>query len=146
MGCSLVNVQSRLPLVDHGYLHRLPSIILICQVINSVLLPPSLSSTSEASIHYLCTLCLLHHLLLGRLLQYHRPLQHEEQDLGHHRLNELFCLRRTYLRHWRPRSSCRRLHTCIPGTHGIEASYFVVTEDLLAIRFLGWCLVISTYA
>lgn len=79
--------------VDHGHLRRLPSLLLLRKDIHSPFLPSSVPTASEAAIHDLRPLGLLHHLLLGRLLYRHRSLQRPQPTVGHHSDDELFCLR-----------------------------------------------------
>ena len=123
--------------MDHGHLRRLPSLLLLRKDIHSPLLPSSVSTASEATIHDLRPPGLLHHLLLGRLLYRHRSLQRPEPTVGHHGDDELFCLRGAYFRNRRPGSCCRRHHTRFPSADGAEATHLVAAEDILALRLLG---------
>ena len=121
MGCAHDDVHPSLPLgqplnpytlpslqeltahsVDHGHLCRLPSLLLLRQGVHPPLLPTSVPAASEATIHHLRPPCLLHHILLGRFLHRHRPLQRPESTMGYHDDDELFCLRQAYLCDRRP--------------------------------------------
>ncbi len=125
-------------LVDHGHLRSLPSILLFCQDIHSPLLPSSVPAASEAALRHLRSHGLLYHLLLGRLLHRHRPLQRPEPTMGYHGDNELFRLRQAHFRDRRPGSCCRCHHTRVSHPDGGEATHLVGTEDILAIRLLSW--------
>ena len=127
-----------LPSVDNGDLCRLPSVLLLRQDIHPSFLPPSLPAASEAAIHHLRAHGLLHHLLLGRLLDRHRPLQRPEPSMGYHSDDELFRLRQACFCDWRSRSRCRCHHTRISNTNGGKATNIMAPEDLLAIRLLSW--------
>lgn len=87
--------------VDHDYLRRLPCFILLRQIIDPILLPPSFRAAGEASIHDLLPLRLLHHLLRCRFLRYHWPLQRQQPPMGYHRHDELLRLRQADVRDWR---------------------------------------------
>ena len=127
-----------LPSVDNGDLCRLPSVLLLCQVIHPTFLPSSFPAASEATIHHIRPHGLLHHLLLGRLLDRYRPLQRPEPSMGYHGDHELFRLRQACVCDWRSRSRCRCLHTRISNTNGGKATNIMAPEDLLAIRLLSW--------
>ena len=123
--------------MDYGYFRRLPCILLLRQIIHLPLLPASLPAATEASIRHLRPHSLLHHLLLGRLLHHHRPLQRGEPRMGYLNDNELFRLRQAHLRNRRPGSGCRCHHTRVPDPDGYEATDIMATEDILAIRPLS---------
>ena len=127
-----------LPSVDNGDLCRLPSVLLLRQDIHPSFLPPSFPAASEAAIHHIRAHGLLHNLLLGRLLDRHRPVQRAEPAMGYHGDNELFRLRQARFCDWRPRSRCRCHYTRISNTDGGKATNIMASEDLLAIRLPGW--------
>lgn len=119
--------------MDHGHLRRLPRILLLRQTIHPPLLPARLPAASEAPIRHLLPHNILHHLLLGRLLHRHRPLQRAEPRMEHLNDNELFLLRQTHVRNRGSRSNRRCAHTRFPDPDGVEAAYFPATEDILAV-------------
>ena len=123
--------------VDHGHFRRMSSIILLCQTLDPIFLPPSFRASGEAAIYNLRTLHLLHHILRYRLFRNHRPVQRQQSDLGHHSHHELFCLRQTHFRHRRPGLDCRRHCPRVPDSPGSEVAHLVVAEDLLAFRLLS---------
>ena len=124
--------------MDHGHLRRLPRILLLCQNIHSPLLFAGLPVTEEAAVHHLRPHGLLHHLLLGRILHRHWPVQHPESRMGYHCDDELFRLRQAYLCHWSSRFGLRCHHTRLSHSNGSKNTHIMATKDILAICLLGW--------
>ena len=104
--------------MDHGHLRCLPRILLLCQNIHPPLLLAGLPVTEEAAVHHLRPHGLLHHLLLGRILHRHRPVQHPESRMGYHCDDELFRLRQAYLCHWSSGFGLRCHHTRLSHSNG----------------------------
>ena len=123
--------------MDHGHLRRLPRILLLCQNIHPPLLPAGLPVTKEAAVHHLRSHGLLHHLLLGRLLHRHRPVQHPESRMGYHCYDELFRLRQAYLCNWSSGSGLRCHHTRLSHSDGNKNTHIMATKDILAICLFG---------